>query len=264
LEKNGKPLKHRLRDGETAFGIWCVIPSASVINLIASAGFDFVIVDLEHGPASFETAEDMIRAAQSEGVAAIVRLNQVNEEQILKSLDIGADGVLTAHVSDRRDAEAAVTLAKYHPLGKRGFSPYTRAGVYSGGDIIKHAEQQNERTIAGVLVEGKEGIDNLPQIVKTPNLDLVYIGAYDLSQAMGMPGEVAHPKVKEAMENAMRTIREAGLAAGGYVAKTEEDIRWMLNLGMQFITYLTDCALFHRACENAVNKFRSASDLLRR
>jgi len=263
MEEDLNLLKQRFRDGEAVFGIWCVIPSASVINLIASAGFDFVIVDLEHGPASFETAEDMIRAAQSEGVAAIVRLNQVNEEQILKALDIGADGILTAHVSSRRDAEEAVALAKYHPLGKRGFSPYTRAGIYSGGDITKHADRQNKRTIAGVLVEGKEGIDNLAEIVKTPNLDLVYIGAYDLSQAMGMPGEVAHPRVKEAMKEAIQTIRAGGIAAGGYVARTEEDIRWMLDLGMQFITYLTDCALFHWACEGAVKEFRSAGNTAR-
>jgi len=256
MEMNRKKLKQRLKDGEAVFGIWCVIPSASVVNIIASAGFDFVIIDLEHGPASFETAEEMIRAAQSEGVAAIVRLNQINEEQILKALDIGADGVLTAHVSSRRDAEEAVALAKYHPLGERGFSPYTRAGSYSGGDITKHAAQQNERTIVGVLVEGKEGIENLADIVKTPNLDLVYIGAYDLSQAMGMPGEVAHPKIKEAMKDAVRIIRAAGIAAGGYVARTEDDVRWMLDLGMQFITYLTDCALFHRACTGAVEEFK--------
>ena len=261
MEQIRKPMKQRLREGEPVFGIWCVIPSASALNIIASAGFDFVIIDLEHGPASFETAEDMVRAAHSEGVSAIVRLGQVNEEYILKALDIGAEGVIAAHVSCQKDAQEVVSLAKYYPEGKRGFSPYTRAGRYSGGDITEHASQQNKRTIVGVLVEGKEGIENLPEIVSTPGLDLAYIGAYDLSQAMGMPGEVGHPMVKEAMKDAIDTIRSAGVSAGGYVAKNSDDIRWMVGLGMQFITYLTDCAIFHRACRAAVDEFSSATDL---
>jgi len=255
------PLKQRLKKGDVLFGPWCVIPSVSVMNIIASGGFDFVIIDLEHGPTSFETAGKMIMAAQLEGVGAIVRLGQINEEHILKSLDIGADGVLMAHVESAADAREAVALAKYHPVGKRGFSPYTRAGRYSGGDITEHARQQNERTIVGVLVEGKDGIDNLAEIVTTPNLDLVYIGAYDLSQAMGMPGEVGHPKVKEAMKDAIQAIRSAGISAGGYVAKNADDIRWMVGLGMQFITYLPDCAIFHRACMAAVDECKSVIDL---
>ena len=261
MEIIGSSLKSRLRNGDTVFGLWCVIPSASAMNIIASAGFDFVIIDLEHGPASFETAEEMVRAAQSVGVAAVVRLGLVYEEYILKALDIGADGVLTAHVSSQEDAKEAVELAKYHPGGKRGFSPYTRAGRYSGGNIAEHAREQNERTIVGVLVEGKEGIENLPEIVTTPNLDLVYVGAYDLSQALGMPGEVGHPMVKEAMKDAIQTIRSAGVSAGGYVARNADDIRWMVGLGMQFITYLTDCALFHRVCMAAVDEFKSVTAL---
>lgn len=252
-------LKKRLKSGNAVFGIWCVIPSASVVNIIASAGFDFVIVDLEHGPASFVLAEEMIRAAQSEGVSTVVRLGQVSEEQILKALDIGADGVIVAHVSSRKDADKVVELAKYHPLGSRGFSPYTRAGRYSGGNVAKYAGLQNEKIVAGVLVEGKDGLDNLPEIVKTPELDLVYIGAYDLSQAMGMPGEVAHPRIKDAMMGAIHRIRSAELAAGGYVAEDEADIRWMLEIGMQFITYLPDCALFHKVCLDTVEKFKSAN-----
>ena len=261
MEMISSSLKNRLRNGDAVFGLWCVIPSASAMNIIASAGFDFVIIDLEHGPAFFETAEDMVRAAHSEGVSAIVRLGQVNEEYILKALDIGAEGVVAAHVSRHRDAQEVVDLAKYHPEGKRGFSPYTRAGRYSGGNIAEHAREQNERTIVGVLVEGKEGIENLPEIVSTPGLDLVYIGAYDLSQAMGMPGEVGHPKVKEALKGSIQTIRSAGVSAGGYVAKNADDIRWMVGLGMQFITYLPDCAIFHRACMAAVSEFNSVIDL---
>jgi len=118
-------LKERLRAGEIVFGSWCVIPSGSVMNIIASAGFDFVIIDLEHGPVSFETAEEMCRAAQSEQVSPIIRLGQINEEHILKSLDIGVEGLLVAHVETPEDARKVVSFSKYYPIGKRGF-PLTR------------------------------------------------------------------------------------------------------------------------------------------
>ncbi len=249
-------LKEKLRAGKKVFGIWCVIPTGAVMNIIASAGFDFVIIDMEHGPAGFKTAEEMVRAAQSEEVSPIIRIGQINEEYILKSLDIGAEGIIVAHVGSGKDASEIVSLAKYYPRGRRGFSPYTRAGGYSGGDIVQHAATQNDETIVGALVEGTDAIANIKDILTTPNLDLVYIGAYDLSQAMGVPGQVNHPQVRQAMERCISMANAAGVAAGGYVAKNGSDIQWMMEMGMQFITYLPDCALFHNACKTAVGEFK--------
>ncbi len=249
-------LKQRLKRGDVVFGPWSVISSGAVMNIVSSAGFDFVIIDLEHGPTSFETAEEMVRAAQSEGASPIIRLGHISEEHILKSLDIGADGVLTAHVETAGDALEVVALSKYHPLGRRGFSPYTRAGGYSGGDITEHAKQQNEETLVGVILEGKKGIEALDAVLKTEHLDLVYIGAYDLSQALGMPGEVGHPKIRKYMEKCVRRIHDAGIAAGGYVAKNADDMAWMVDIGMQFVTYLPDCTALYTALRAAVEDFQ--------
>ena len=116
----------------------------------------------------------------------------IKEDYILRSLDIGAEGVLAAHVESPEDAQQVVEFAKYHPIGKRGFTPYTRAGGYSGGDITKHADLQIEKTLVGVILEGKTGIENLDDILKIHHIDLIYIGAYDLSQALGMPGDVGN------------------------------------------------------------------------
>lgn len=250
-------LKDKLRRGDTVFGPWCVIPSAAVMNITAAAGFDFAIIDLEHGSTSFETAEDMARAAASVGCHPIIRLGNIHEENILKSLDIGVEGVITAHVESGADARLAVECCKYHPQGRRGFSPFTRAGHYSGRNIAHHATLQNDETLVGIIVEGKKGIDALDDILETQNLDLVYIGAYDLSQALGMPGQVKHPAVRSYMETCIRKIRDKGIASGGYVARSEEDIRWMTDIGMQFITYLPDCAAIHQAFSSAVAQFHS-------
>ena len=249
-------LRQKLKSGEVLLGPWCVIPSAVVMNIIASVGFDYVIVDMEHGVASFETAEEMVRAAHSKGVPAIVRQGTISEENILKSLEIGSDGILSAHVESAGNAREVVALSKYHPIGRRGFSPYTRAGNYSGGDDITcHAPDQNERTLVGVLLEGRKGLESLDEVLEVEHLDLIYIGAYDLSQALGMPGNVGHPKIKEYMEQCIRKIRGAGIAAGGFVAKNREDIKWMVDIGMQFITYLPDCAVIHNAFKVSVDEF---------
>lgn len=250
-----KPLKKRLNNGEVVFGPWCVIPSADVIDIVASAGFDFVIIDREHGPASFETVADMTRAAQSRGVSAIVRPGAVDERQILQSLDLGADGVLVAHVESGEDAREAIALGKYHPAGRRGFSPYTRAGGHAGGDITAHARTQNDRTLIGVILEGRRGIENIDAVLETEHLDLLYVGAYDLSQALGMPGEVSAPAVRKALEAAVRKTRDAGIAAGGFVASGPDDMAWMVDIGMQFITYLPDRAVLHKAMRSAVDDF---------
>jgi len=251
-----KPLKKQLNDGDVVFGPWCVIPSADVTDIIASAGFDFVIIDREHGPASFETVSAMTRAARVSGVNAVVRLGTVDEEQILQSLDLGADGVLVAHVESGDDASEAVALSKYHPLGRRGFSPYTPAGSHGGGDITTHAQVQNGRTLVGVILEGSRGIENIDAVLETEYLDLLYIGAYDLSQALGMPGEVRAPAVRKALEATVRKSRDAGIAVGGFVASDADDMAWMVDIGMQFITYLPDRTVMHNAMRSAVDDFR--------
>ena len=249
-------IKQRLGAGEVLCGPWCVIPSGHVMNIIASAGFDFVIIDREHGPASCETVEEMTRAAQSEGVSALVRLGTVDEGQILKALDLGADGVLAAHVETADDARRMVSHSKYHPAGRRGFSPFTRAGSYGKGDITAHAQTQNDRTLCGVMLEGKQGIENIDAILQVEHLDLVYIGAYDLSQALGMPGEVHDPKIRRHLEVCVGKIRNAGVAAGGFLAANADDMAWMVDTGMQFIACLPDCALLHNALRGMVDDFR--------
>ncbi len=251
-------LKKKLKNGEVVFGPWCVIPSPSLINIIGSAGMDFVIIDMEHGPTGFQNAEDMVRAAESENCCPLIRVGQRSESTILKGLDIGAQGLLVPHIEKREDAQETILFSKYYPEGERGFSPYTRAGGYGYLDIQNHARKENEETLIGVILEGKEGIQNIDSILETKKIDLIYIGAYDLSQAMGMPGQVQHPDIKKEMEKCIRKIRDSGIAAGGYVAKNTEDIKWMKDIGMQFITCLPDTAVIFHAFHDFMQDFKQA------
>lgn len=249
-------LKRRLKDGEIVFGPWCVIPSPSIINIIGAAGIDFVIIDMEHGSAGFETAEDMVRAAESENCCPLIRVGKRDESTVLRALDIGVHGLLIPHVESREDVEESISFSKYYPEGARGFSPYTRAGGYGYLGVKDHAQKENEETLIGVILEGKAGLKNIDSILETKNIDLVYIGAYDLSQAMGMPGQVEHPAIKKEMEKCIRKIRDCGIAAGGYVAKNADDIKWMTDIGMQFITCLPDATVIFHAFYDCVENFR--------
>ncbi|MFC1595704.1 HpcH/HpaI aldolase/citrate lyase family protein [Candidatus Margulisiibacteriota bacterium] len=253
-------LKKRLKDGEIVTGAWCVIPSAEVISVLGSAGLDFVIIDMEHGAHSFETAAGMIRAAETEGCAPLVRVPQNDEAQILRALDIDAAGVIVPHIESKADAEKAISYAKYHPLGQRGFSPFTRAGRYSMNNVKTHSQAQNKETIVTLILEGKQGIENLDQILSIDNvtekIDIIYIGAYDLSQAVGFPGQVDHPEVRQYMEECVQKIRNSGIAPGGYVAKNKDDMVWMRDIGMQFITLMPDCTVLYHAYNDLYNDFQ--------
>jgi len=268
MKKTKKTLKQRLKEGEIVAGPWCVIPSTDVTDVIAKTGLDFMILDMEHGPHTFERIADMVRAAENEGCSSLIRLAKNDESHILHALDLGAEGVVIPHIQSKADAEAAIAAAKYHPLGSRGFSPYTRAGGFSRHDIERHCSIQNEKTIVCLILEGKEGIENLDEILSInkihEKIDIIYIGAYDLSQALGYPGQVDHPEVRAYLEASIKKIKDCRIAAGGYVAKNAADMTWMCSIGMQFITLLPDCTIIYHVFEEQYLEFCKVIETIKR
>jgi len=254
-----RDFKDRLKKGDRVLGVWCDLPSPHVINVMAKTGLDFAIIDMEHGFPSFETVDAMIKATEVEGCTAMVRVAKNDESYILKALDMNAKGVLIPHIESVEDAHAAINFSKYHPKGMRGFTSLTRAGGYSLHNVATHCGKQNDRTVVGLLLEGKKGIKNIDKILAMDEIgevDFIYIGAYDLSQAFGHPGCVDHPAVKKALETCVKKIRARGLAAGGYVAKDEKDMQWMCAMGMQVITLLPDCTVLFHAYEKLCMDFQ--------
>jgi 4-hydroxy-2-oxoheptanedioate aldolase len=207
-------IKKRLQQGEFIIGTWCLLPSESVINVIAKTGMDFVLIDLEHGPIDFTCASRMVMAAEAEGCEAIIRVSANNESEILKALDVGASGVIVPHIETINDREKAISFIKYPPQGVRGFSPYARAGGYTSRK--NHTTLENERTLSGIITEGLNSIKNIDKIIDAKELDVVYIGTYDLSVAIGIPGEVKNPKIIEVLKECAVKIRAKGKAVGDY------------------------------------------------
>jgi len=231
-------LKERIKNGETVLGIFNSIASPSLINVLGVSGLDFVVIDAEHGPINMETAEDLVRAADVTGMAPIIRVPEISSHRILRALDIGAQGIQVPHVATKRDAEKVVEYAKYHPIGDRGYSPFTRAGKY-GLDAENHPERENERTLIVVIIEGVEGLENLKEIIEVPHIDVIFIGPYDLSQSLGIPGQVNDERVIEAVKTNVAFLKEKGIACGSY-ARDLDYLDILLECGVQYITYSVD------------------------
>jgi 4-hydroxy-2-oxoheptanedioate aldolase len=248
-------LKRKLKRGEVVIGpfINCAYPA--FIEICGHAGFDFAIIDLEHGALHTLVAEDLCRAADCVGLAPIVRVSKNDAPQIQRALDIGSAGVQVPQIETKADAEACVKGAKYSPLGSRGLSFYTRAGVYTAAGT-QITDKLNEESLIVVHVEGRRGVDNIEEIVSVPHIDVIFLGPYDLSQSLGIPGQVRDPRVIDLMQKCVTTIRNAGKAAGTFADKPEIAKQW-IDAGIQYMAIGVDVGIFLRACQALVKAVRT-------
>ncbi len=248
-------LKKRLQAGEVVIGPFLIVPSMTLVDTLGYTGMDFCIIDLEHGPISQESATDMVIAAQGTGVAPIIRVGDNDERLILRALDIGADGVQVPQINCTADAEQVVHAAKYTPLGRRGVSIFTRAGHYFKEAGMDHVRRQNEETMTVVHIEGREGLDNLEQIMTVEQIDVLFLGPYDISQSLGVPGDVRSAKVEGALSAAAAKARAQGRAVGSY-AKDVEMGKWLIDLGVQYVSINVDATIYMQACEGIASALR--------
>jgi len=250
------PLKQKFASGLFALGTFNIIPSSTVVNVLGCAGLDFLVIDAEHGPVGMEKAEELVRAAEAEGMSPIIRVGENNPALVLRALDIGAHGVQIPHISNRLQAQTAVHYAKYPPLGERGLSPFTRAGAYSLKKSLDHTVEANKNTLVILNVEGTEGIDSLDEILQVEGVDVIFLGPYDLSQSVGKPGAVDDPEVVNHIRNCAAKIRAAGLVAGCF-ARDMDMMALLVECGYQYLTYLVDGTILLQAVEQIAGAFKS-------
>ncbi len=244
----------KMKNGKTVFGTWCMLPSSVVVDVIAQTGVDFVIMDLEHGSLSWETAEDMVRAAQLHQCQAIIRIGDDQENTILHALETGAEAIMVPHVSTASAAERIVDAARYSPKGKRGLSPYTRCHGYTHQNLGASMEHHSSKTLIGVLVEGKEGINNLSEIAKVKGIDLIYLGMYDISQSVGLAGQLEHPKVLEQLDICLDKILNKNKFAGTFSRDIDSSIKYK-EKGFQFVAQVADSYALTSFYTEAVKDF---------
>lgn len=230
------PLRAKLASGSTIAGIWMELPTAQASGTVAAAGFDFVILDCEHGSFDFDALEGAITAAELGGTAPIVRVPGPDPFFVQRALDLGADGIMVPQIPDFEAAERAVRMAHFAPLGTRGMNPFTRGGNYGLPPQPKYAPGY---PFTGVLVESPSAASHLPRIVELPLLDHVYLGVYDYAVALGIPGQVDDPRVTAFVESASRLARDAGKSVGTTVMN-EAQARRFTGMGVNVLLYGTD------------------------
>lgn len=248
-------IKPRMMCGETVFGTWCMLPSSFVVDVIARTGVDFVVIDMEHGTITLETAEDMVRAAQLQGCQPIIRVGDDQDNTILHALETGCEAVMVPNVSTVEATERIVRAARYAPLGKRGLSPYTRCHGYTHVGLAESMQRHAEETLVGILVEGKEGIASLSDIAAVPGIDLIYLGMYDISQSVGLSGQLEHPDVIAQLERCLKIIQNSGKLAGTF-ARDLSACRKFRDLGFQFVAYVADSHGLGEFFSESVRRFK--------
>jgi 4-hydroxy-2-oxoheptanedioate aldolase len=250
-------LKDRLAGGDVCFGPFLKLTDPAVVEIMALAGFDHVVIDMEHGPVSVERAQDLIRAARLRGIAPMTRVPRNDPSDILRVLDIEAEGVHIPHISTADDARAAVEACYFHPQGDRGVCRFVRAADYAATPPQEHFERANRRTLPVLHIEGAAGIEALPEILKVPHIGVVFIGPYDLSQSCGVPGQVQHPIVIGKMRDAVSLAREAGVVVGTFIESSEGARMWA-GVGVQYLCYSVDVGILTNAAAKAAEELRGA------
>ena len=213
MKKN--TMKEKLLRGQPALGVSVMFPSFQVVEMVGKLGFDWVLIDCEHGSISPESVEVMALAAESTGITPIARPWTNSPEAILRVMDRGAMGVQIPHVNTAADARRAVESVKYHPLGRRGIASGTRSTDYgfalSPSDYVEAA---NRETLVCIQLEEEEALRNIDEILQVEGVDVFFVGPSDLSQSMGYPGRPDVPQVQDAMDQAFAKIVAAGKVPG--------------------------------------------------
>ena len=251
----GNLLKEKLENKSNVIGPFMKLPSPPVVEIAGLAGFDFVIIDCEHGPLNMLEAENMIRAAHLANMSAVVRVGENNPNMISRALDIGADAVQIPQISTKEDALNAVKASKFSPLGERGVCRYVRAAKYSSMDKSEYFKYANENTLVIIHIEGMEGIENLDKILEVDGIDVIFIGPYDLSQSLGIPGDVNNIKVEEKMKEVVNKASAKGKIVGTFVDDIESAKKWK-SLGIQYMSYAVDVGIIYDSFKKITEGFK--------
>ena len=228
-----------------AAGFFSKTSDPAFVEVMGHAGLDYVIIDLEHGPNTIQTAQNLIRAAQVAEIFPIVRVKEGCESVMGEALDIGAGGLQIPQIGTKAEAEAAMEKMRFHPLGKRGVCRFVRAADYSARDRFEYFSEAN-KSVAILQIEGKEGIENIDGILEVGGIDVIFVGPYDLSQSLGLTGQVSHPAVEEKMLEIALKCEKKGVTAGTFADTPESAAKW-IRQGVRYISYSVDVGIFYEA-----------------
>ncbi|MCM5572308.1 HpcH/HpaI aldolase/citrate lyase family protein [Burkholderiaceae bacterium FT117] len=246
--------KHAIAAGRPQIGLWSSIPSNYSVEIIAGAGFDWILLDTEHTPNDLESVLSQLQAAAGyPDTTAIVRVPWNDQVVLKRYLDAGVQTVLIPFVSSADEARAAVSYTRYPPKGVRGVGGTTRATRF--GRIRDYTKLVERELCVLVQVETKQGLDNIEEICAVDGIDGVFIGPADLHASLGHTGETANPEILPLIDDGIRRIRKAGKAPGVLTPAEPLARRW-LDCGALFVAVGADAGLLARGAEALAQRFK--------
>lgn len=252
-------IKKILNEGGISIGTWMSMAHISIAEILAAAGYDWVVIDTEHGAIDVSEVLPLIIAIENGGAVPLVRLTWNDPIQAKVVLDAGSAGLLVPMVNSRQDAEFAVEYAKYPPIGSRG-TGLARAHGY-GVSFKEYVRDANRDSLLIVQIEHVDAVQNIDEILSVEGIDGVFIGPYDLSMSMGIPGELDHPDVEAAKERVLKATQDKGLAPGIHLVHpdmVENRLETAIDQGYRFIALGTDILFLGDSCRQIHSNARKA------
>jgi len=245
-------LRKTMNAGTPVVGSWLQLDSPEVAEIIADAGYDWLLIDMEHGSISISQVPNLVRAIQSSGCLPIIRVADHQASHCKAALDAGAGGVLVPDVRSALELVEIISYCAWPPRGKRGVG-FSRANLY--GKYFDQYRDEAQEPLIVAQIENILAIEDLEQIVKVDGLDAVCLGPYDLSASMGITGEFDHPRFLEVIEYYERVVSNSQVACGTHVVHPEIGVlREMVARGYMFIGYGTDAGFLLLSCSNPVSR----------
>ena len=248
--------RERLAKGEVVYGCGLQVYRAPEIpRVFATAGFDYVFIDLEHGSFNLETAHDMIISCKLAGITPIVRVGEVQYTLVARLLDQGAQGIILPRVEDPKVLEEALSWFRFPPVGIRGFGINPTMVDYETRTMPEIMEHQNRETLSVVQFETVRAVEAADELLSLKGFDVMMIGPADLSIALGVPGQFDHPKVIETIDSMIEKCNKHGVVPGIQTRSVAMAKQWA-ERGMRFIGVAAEHVFLLEKCREAIGALR--------
>lgn len=249
-------LKAKLARSELTIGSWITLGHPAIAEIMASAGFDWLVLDMEHSVLELSEAQTIIQVLDGQQCPAIVRLTSNHPDQIKRVMDAGATGVMVPMIKSADDAKAAVEAVYYPPVGKRGVG-LARAQGY-GAHFHEYRQWLKDNAVIVVMIEHVDAVRHIDSILSVPGIDAYIIGPYDLSGSMGQPGELDHPQVHQAIEQILDAGRRLDKPGGIHVIEPDPSaLQQRIKAGFNFVGYSLDIRMLDTLCRRHLHTIKS-------
>jgi 2-keto-3-deoxy-L-rhamnonate aldolase RhmA len=249
-------VKEKLKAGECVYGTSledCLDPEMAV--LLGAAGLDFFFIDTEHCTATYSQIQMLSRAAAAANITPLVRVTQNDPALISRALDVGAMGIIVPRVHSRSEAQAALNIMKFPPLGQRGFGLRGIVTDFHQESAQKKVESANQETMAVLMIESKTGLESVEEIAASPELDVLFVGPYDLTLSLGIVEQFDSATFLRSLERVIRACQSTGVAAGIQTGDMSLLIK-ARELGARFLMYASDSSVLLAGYSAAISKLK--------